>query len=726
MMARNELHRADAGPEMARATRCARSLMTLAAIGGLAISLESLAIPILVAASASVAATLWHPSRELWRRIEWAWVIVLIFACLRTGHALWGWDGDVLRPLLLLLCLFVASEVLRPMGGGRRSTLHVLSLFVVVGGAIYVPGLAFLPFVFTYLFFLCRTFLLDSYGPEASFRRLDRGALLRASFLLWGGVVVGGLLAFAVVPRAPTDFAPAGGGASEERVAAGFAESIDLTSFGGEEIAELEATALRIEFEEGAAPDNPQGLYVRGRSYDVFDGQRWRASMRPGPDGAEYHEAWGEEQLRYRVYDVGTGASVLFGLHPVVEMEARGAWRVRADGAGNRYGDPASYRAYEAVSLEGSPSEERLSRVRPRDARDGAPERYTALPRLDDRVHSLAEDLAQGADGQLEMVERMVAYFHQEFGYTRSLPDTPHEATMEGFLFDRREGHCEYFSSALVLLLRSVGVPARNVNGFLGGEWNEGGSYLSVPQARAHSWVEVWFPEAGWIPFDPTPGGLGDGSGLIGPDGEVSEAWLGWGEPGRLQMAWDGVEHRWVRFLTDYEGVSPLDLLGGLVRIGESVRDVAISVLVRVDRLFRDFGPWAWGTLVLSLLAIGLMVGRLLRARLRDPDRLISAMEKFYRRHGYGGRSGPADTRRDFLRVLERQGAPHIPLARRAVRIYEEIRFGGGPLGVSPEVRALELRSVVTQLRARLSPNPLRTRGAKREPWSSSSEGGAL
>ena len=135
-----------------------------------------------------------------------------------------------------------------------------------------------------------------------------------------------------------------------------------------------------------------------------------------------------------------------------------------------------------------------------------------------------------------------------EFSYARELPNTAGEATLDHFLFNRREGHCEYFSTAMVVMLRAVGVHARNVSGFLGGRWNEFGQYLAVTQNEAHSWVEVWFPEYGWVEFDPTP------SGSAGSD--QSREWM-W--PGRFWF--DGLQHRWNKWILDYSVTNQIDIL---------------------------------------------------------------------------------------------------------------------------------------------------------------------
>jgi hypothetical protein len=91
-------------------------------------------------------------------------------------------------------------------------------------------------------------------------------------------------------------------------------------------------------------------------------------------------------------------------------------------------------------------------------------------------------------------------YLQTQYSYSTQLqPMTEaersrHQDPIAAFLFERRRGHCEYFASALSLLLRAVDIPSRSVNGYLGGEWNEYGGYLVVRQQHAHSWVEAYLP----------------------------------------------------------------------------------------------------------------------------------------------------------------------------------------------------------------------------------------
>ena len=96
-------------------------------------------------------------------------------------------------------------------------------------------------------------------------------------------------------------------------------------------------------------------------------------------------------------------------------------------------------------------------------------------------------------------------YLATSYGYTLQLPAVTPKDPVASFLFERKSGHCEYFASSMVIMLRALGIPSRIVNGFRGGEYNHvTGSYI-VRARDAHSWVEAYFQGYGWYTFDPTP-----------------------------------------------------------------------------------------------------------------------------------------------------------------------------------------------------------------------------
>jgi hypothetical protein len=97
-------------------------------------------------------------------------------------------------------------------------------------------------------------------------------------------------------------------------------------------------------------------------------------------------------------------------------------------------------------------------------------------------------------------------YLRNNYGYSLELKGTPNSSDpLAMFLFDVRRGHCEYFASAMAVMLRELGIPARLVNGFRAGEYNRLAGAFVVRQYDAHSWVEAYFSPYGWVEFDPTP-----------------------------------------------------------------------------------------------------------------------------------------------------------------------------------------------------------------------------
>src|SRR5262249_40445382 len=96
-------------------------------------------------------------------------------------------------------------------------------------------------------------------------------------------------------------------------------------------------------------------------------------------------------------------------------------------------------------------------------------------------------------------------YLMTSFGYTLQLPRTVPKDPLADFLFARKQGHCEYFASSMAVMLRTLGIPSRVVNGFRTTEFNDLTSTYVIRASSAHSWVGAYFPGYGWISFDPTP-----------------------------------------------------------------------------------------------------------------------------------------------------------------------------------------------------------------------------
>ena len=161
---------------------------------------------------------------------------------------------------------------------------------------------------------------------------------------------------------------------------------------------------------------------------------------------------------------------------------------------------------------------------------------------FDPRTRALAAQWRReaGAD-DAALVRRALDWIRAEFAYTLETP-LPGRNAVDEFLFDRKQGYCEHFSSAFVVLMRAAGVPARVVTGYTGGVYNRLGGYWVVRQMDAHAWAEVWLPGRGWVRVDPTA--------AVAPERiyDTLDDRLGEGvEAGRLTLEGFGSVSDWLR-----------------------------------------------------------------------------------------------------------------------------------------------------------------------------------
>jgi len=124
---------------------------------------------------------------------------------------------------------------------------------------------------------------------------------------------------------------------------------------------------------------------------------------------------------------------------------------------------------------------------------------------LDGRIPVLARQMTDGARWPGQQARALEAHLQKDFGYTLELLSSEVQDPLAYFLFDRKRGHCEYFASAMAVMLRTLGVPARVATGFAGGSYNPVSGWHVIRASDAHSWVEAWLPGRGWTTFDPTP-----------------------------------------------------------------------------------------------------------------------------------------------------------------------------------------------------------------------------
>jgi hypothetical protein len=283
-------------------------------------------------------------------------------------------------------------------------------------------------------------------------------------------------------------------------------------------------------------------------------------------------------------------------------------------------------------------------------------------------------------------------YLTANMRYTIELGRDYRYDPLEDFLFVQRAGHCEYFATAMAVLLRSVGVPTRHVAGFYGGEWNAYGNYLSVRQRDAHAWVEVYLGDAGWVAFDPTPPGVAG----VGPP-----TWMD-----RMRQLADTIQLAWFKYVIEYDLGKQVDLVQGLRRWMS-------------DRPGSSGGGGAWRWLRGHAVALGTVaaavaagIALLVRARrrrgeeakrspARAADRLLGrfigrALRALERR---GTARGIAETHAELAERAAARGDPGAAPFGELVGIYYAARFGGEPVDAA---RVADLTARVVAPRERV------------------------
>lgn len=672
----------------------------------------------------------WQPGPELSERIERSVLVITALLVVWTLYQVFVVTDDVVAPVVALLLVLLVGEALRSLDAHNDVRLYTLSFALLVAATAYLPGVVFAVAFIAFVLLTTLALMVGHIRREAERQggvqaSLDR-TMVRTTIALTLVTLGMGVLVFLAFPRLPRNIF--GRGITTPGVSmAGFGEEVSIGAHGAR-IYPNPQVVLRVEFPLGDSslvptPGEIAGMYWRGRSYDEFDGVRWSRNTRRMPRAYapdEWYRTWRDEseaQPDQRIYAGGLDARVLFGLHPVLDVLPRSDFRPVIDAVGDFTYFSSGSPIYTVRSGRERPSAELLRGVvaervtapaRARTLADRldqvAMHYYLQLPPVPPRVRALSDSLTAGLPTQYDRVVAVQRWLQTEFSYTLDLPATRAQATLEHFLFERRAGHCEYFSTALAVLLRAAGIPARNVNGFLGGDWNEFGRYLAVTQNDAHSWVEVWFPEVGWVPFDATPAGgtagLARSAGLLAP----------------LRYFFNGMQHRWSKWVIDYNLDRQLELftrLGDLFSAGEQS--------ARSERVGRGATPWGRILFALGSAAALLLLLRVLghrRRRLRPESRLYLALRRAYERNGWddealqpsthaGWSPLPAKPRTlaalEWLAALRRAGAPAREATERITRRYLDVRYGGARLEAG---EARSLTGEVAAIRKRLRPGP--------------------
>jgi protein-glutamine gamma-glutamyltransferase len=657
---------------------------------------------------ALIASWWWEPPLIRFEKWALAWtigsVLALVYSVLTAAIS-----ADFLGVGAQFLVWLIVAKAFNRRAARDWQQMYLLAFLMLVAGSVLNPdltyGLCFLGFVIAStwaltLFHLRREMednLLVKHAADRASERvevrriLDSRRIVNGRFFLGTGalsfgVFLGAALVFLALPRVGVGFFLKGRGGL---TLAGFSDGVKL---GGHGVIKNDATVvLRAEIGSHWGGRDAPDIHWRGVAFDRYDHGQW-SRLNTAPRTLQTLEETALRDRRFLLWDgpaLPSGAidrlaselvkqdiwldpldsDVLFGATAprIVEyahtLRPRKPLAERNDEIRLEHGSTVHYTVWSQLT---PPAPDVL-----RAATGNFPEGYQAYlqlpPEITRRTRDLARKITAGLTTEYDKVEAIKSWLVNNLTYTLVLADPGAQEPVDFFLFDRKKGHCEYFASAFAVLARAVAIPTRQVNGFLGGEWNEYQGYVAVRAGDAHSWDEVYFPGAGWATVDPTPPGDIDALGRGGS---------GW--TARLGRLLDTARFHWNKWVIEYDLASQLSLfkrIGGVLQGAAGlIKRGALGLAHAVVRRW----PVALGLgAALAAGLVGLVVWR--RRRRRDP-------------RAPGGRSRSrvrspiAAIYDDVARLLARSGVP-----REAAVTPRELALRMGARGAAAATQVGEL-----------------------------------
>ncbi len=458
--------------------------------------------------------------------------------------------GRLLQPVLhlILFALLVKLFALTRERDKWQAAVGIFFLFLASMGTSVHPTIVLylLSFLVLTLVMLTRfAFLhvLAGFGREdPELARIPLGGFLAFCTLL---TVVLAVPLFAFLPRVPSPYIVGrGSGLGQTIEAAGFSDEVSLDSIG--QIRSSRDVALRLLDEGGLSPDRE--IRFKASTYDVYQGGTWRRSpgraMLQRDNGMRFTLDRRPPVRWARIYLPPLRSSSLPLPVETAVVEPRSSTLLLNEGGAVSFG-------FNPVELV----EYRVGMINEPVLLAKAPSELPSDPALDlagvtPRISALARSV-MGQGTPAARAQRLESHLNSSYEYTLDFRGRSAVNPIEDFLFRYKSGQCEYFASSMVLMLRSQGIPARLVTGFLGGEYNPFEGYYIVRDSNAHAWVEAYVAGQGWRIYDPTP--------PAGRPSAQSE-----GIPLLMRQAWDFVVFRWDRYVLTFGLYDQLRIFGSL------------------------------------------------------------------------------------------------------------------------------------------------------------------
>jgi len=509
-----------------------------------------------------------------------SWVILLVAISGCIGIAIGGKELGLLLSMIHLLCFAYSLKMFEITSRKDLYQLVVLGIFVATSSLIFVQSIYFSLAVIILVFgnFLI---LLNFFAPVMT---ISTQAKLLAKLSLYSVPLAVAL--FIGFPK----LSPFWQVPNVKSAKVGLSDSVKIGDIA--QLALSDELAFRVSFQRS----NPEHsmLYWRAMVLDDFDGSTWRQSDQKS--GAKSRKNARNNQSNNTLHS--NGSATLDNAKNAVRVELRGAgfdyqviaepsyqsWLFALDFAtseqsaiGQRNDFALFYRGIISQKLSYQVTSYPDTILSSTLASDERALNLALSTKNNPKLQAKGKALRQRYRDDSQLINHVLAEFNQGNYYYTLQPPGLKNNSLDQFYFDTRAGFCEHYASTFTYLMRAAGIPARMVVGYLGGELNPNGNYLSVYQRDAHAWSEVWLPDRGWQRVDPTsavdPERVESGfstnlmqeyhdlsSGVFSMQSLRVMQWYR-----QLKMQIDAIDYQWTRWVIGYSGQKQSQVMAQLL-----------------------------------------------------------------------------------------------------------------------------------------------------------------
>lgn len=524
---------------------------------------------------------------------------------------LFGLSGALAPALVHLFIFIMVNKIFNLYGPRDYHHLYLLTfLTILAASSLSVETEMFYVILFYIIFLIWNIVSLTLF---IEWKREEHGR--NFPFHLFSGryctlIFITGMIAFLIaigiffiLPRMQLGYFSAWNAGKVQHVS-GFSQKVALGDIGN--IQEDAGLAMRVRVTQLYGFTNDR-FYWRGVAFDHYDGRSWSNKVSGSrflfqdSEGFFYNypdRRTSDALIKQEFYIEPLDTRVIFGADRIVKL--KGEFHGVTKDGNSGLTAMSRTQSYEVYSRIPRFSRETLRKWQTEPS-ENIKKAYLQLPYRSQEIDALAQSITLNRSANIDKIFDIKEYLEKNYSYTTSNLPQDAQDPISSFLFKNKAGHCEYFATAMVLLLRHLDIPSRIVNGFLQGEYNEIGGFYAVRNSEAHSWVEVYVGGM-WIPFDPSPR---PATGA----GESLSALLS------LRKIFDSVGFFWDRYVLIFSAQDQIDALTAARDQYRKVREQFKSTNFVPDQLFarlngfvfrnfRNFAAYLLGFLGFTLLVI--------------------------------------------------------------------------------------------------------------------------